>query len=131
MNVCFLGPKPCKMPYSKMTIDEIYEHIAYDANLSITYNKHVVFAEEIAIVEFYWYLINWSRKFLAGDMIPFVYSSVEHIEPILIFSFLRNDDWEISSIWRKCAKPALIKTQTLRYEVSKLTSELISVLEIE
>ena len=129
INVNFLRQQPPKAAYSRMSIDEIYGYLSYEADLTIIYNNQVLFSEEVAIVEFYWNLVNWYRKYLTGNKEQFVYSTVEHIEPILVFSRQQNHNWIIDSIWRQCGKPALISEEILSSEVHKLLERMMLAIE--
>ena len=129
ININFSGQKPTKAPYSRMSIDEIYGYLLWEAELTVTYNNQIIFAEEVAIIEFYWYLANWYRRYLIGNADQFVYSTVEHTEPILVFSPQQNQYWKIDSVWKQCDKPALIKEEILHSEVHKLLERIT--LEIE
>lgn len=129
ININFSGQKPPKAPYSRMSIDEIYGYLLWEAELTVTYNNQIIFAEEVAIIEFYWYLANWYRRYLIGNADQFVYSTVEHTEPILVFSPQQNQYWKIDSVWKQCDKPALIKEEILHSEVHKLLERIT--IEIE
>ena len=129
ININFSGQKPPKAPYSRMSIDEIYGYLLWEAELTVIYNNQIIFAEEVAIIEFYWYLANWYRRYLIGNADQFVYSTVEHTEPILVFSPQQNQYWKIDSVWKQCDKPALIKEEILHSEVHKLLERIT--LEIE
>ena len=120
IHVKFLEQQIPKGAYSKMSIDEIYDYLSWDACLTITHNNQNLFLEEVPIIEFYWYLVNWYSRCLVGNKDQFVYSTIEHIEPILVFSPQQNHYWEIDSIWKQCDKAALIEEETLYFEVHKL-----------
>lgn len=129
ISVRFLGQYPPRAAYSKMSIDEIYDYLPWEADLTITYNNQIMFSEEIAIIEFYWYLANWYRKFLVEDKEPFVFATVEHLEPILVFSPQQNRYWTVDSTWRRCDEPALIKEDALYSEVRNLLEKIMSAIE--
>ena len=113
IDVKFLEEHPPKAAYSDMSIDEIYCCLSWEAALNITYNNKVLFSEEVAIVEFYWYLVKWYHKCIAGKREPFVYSSVEYTDPILVFLPQPSHCWKIDSIWRRCDTPILVKEEIL------------------
>lgn len=129
INVELAGQILPRADYSRMTIDEIYRHLSWEANLTITYGNQIFFREEVAIVEFYWYLSNWYREYLSGSCRPFVYSTVEYKEPILLFSYYDDKYWYIDSIWRQFEKAILIDNQVLYSEVSKLVEKLMLAIE--
>ena len=129
INVKFLGQQPPKAAYSKMSIDEIYGYLPWEADLTVACNNQILFTEEVAIIEFYWYLINWYRRYLTGNTDKFAYSTVEYTEPILVFSPRQNQYWEIDSIWKKCDKPVVIKEEMLCYEVRKLLEGIMAAIE--
>ena len=118
MRVNFLQHPP-KANYANMSIDQIYTYMFWEAELTILYDDYVIFSEVVAIVEYYWYLVNWYRKYLAGEKRPFTYCTVEHSVPILEFLPLGNDCWKIDSIWNKCNKSFWVKETALCSEVRK------------
>ena len=124
IDVDFLGQQPPKALYSKMSLDHIYSNLSWEADLTVTYNKQILFSEEVAIIEFYWYLYKWYNEFLLGNIDRFVYSTIEHTEPIVFFYPLGNQYWKIDSIWNRCGKPALIEEQTLCSEVHILLEKI-------
>jgi len=67
INIDFLGQQPPRAPYSRMSLDEIYGYLLWEADLTVTYNNQMLFSEEVAIIEFYWYLVNWYRRYLTGN----------------------------------------------------------------
>ena len=129
INFNFLGQQPPRAAYSRMTIDEIYGYLPWEADLTIVYNNQILFSEEVAIIEFYWYLVNWYRRYLTGNTDQFVYSTVEHTEPILVFSPQQNQYWEIDSVWKKSEQPVLINEEILHSEVHKLLKRIMGAIE--
>ena len=129
INLKFLGDQPPKAPYSRMPIDEIYDYLFWEADLSITYNNRIIFSEEVAIIEFYWYLLRWYRGYLAGNKEQFSYSTVEHTAPILVFSLKQNCYWEIDSVWKKCDKAVLVNEEMLCSEVHLFLERIMEVIE--
>ena len=128
INIKFLDSPP-KALYSRMSLDEIYGYLLWEADLTVTYNNQMLFSEEVAIIEFYWYLVNWYRRYIIGIADQFVYSTVEHSKPILVFSPRQNQYWEINSVWKQCDKSALVKEEILRSEVHKLLEEMMVAIE--
>lgn len=124
IDISFLAQQPPRASYSKMSLDQIYSNLSWEADLTVTYNKQILFSEEVAIIEFYWYLSKWYREYLSGHIDQFVYSTVEHTEPILLFSPRENQYWEIDSVWKQCGKPALIEEQAFCSEVHKLLEKI-------
>ena len=120
ISIGFLGQQPPRASYSKMSLDEVYGHLPWEADLTITYNNQILFSEEVAIIEFYWYLVKWYCRCHTGNASRFDYSTVEHTEPILVFSPQENQYREIDSIWKQCNKPALISEEMLLSEVHEL-----------
>ncbi|MBQ8741265.1 MAG: hypothetical protein IJY79_06925 [Clostridia bacterium] len=129
IDIDFLGQQPPRAPYSRMSLDEMYGYLIWEACLTVTYNNQILFSEEVAIIEFYWYLVNWYRRYLTGNAVQFVYSTVEHTEPILVFSPQQNQYWKIDSVWKQCDKPALIKEEILHSEVHKLLEGIMVAIE--
>ena len=125
ININFLGQQPPKAPYCKMSLDQIYSYLSWEADLTITYNNQILFSQEVAIIEFYWYLIKWYRRYLTGNTDQFVYTTVEYTEPILIFSPQQEQCWKIDSIWKRCDKPILINDKMFHFEVRKLLDKII------
>lgn len=121
------SPIPVKN-YSKMTIDEIYNYIAYDANFVISYNDSVFFSESIAIVEFYWFVCNWYNKIKAGMNIPFQYNTIEHKVPILIF-YSEGDNWKIDSIWKCEISPIRVNKIDFMCEIDRFINNMKLYLE--
>ncbi len=115
---------PPKAKYSIMSIDEIYEYISYEAALSIENKNQVFFCDDVAIVEFFWYFANWYKKIVEGNKTKFVYSTVENDTPILTFSPLHNNQWEIDSVWKKACNPIIINEEQLYTEVQNLIENL-------
>ena len=129
INIDFLGQRPPKAPYSRMSLDQIYMYLSWEAGLTVTYNNQILFSEDVAIIEFYWYLVRWYHRYLTGNTDRFVYSTVEHTEPILIFSPQENQYWKIDSVWKQCGQPALIEEKTFHSEVHKLLEEIMIAIE--
>ena len=42
ININFSGQKPPKAPYSRMSIDEIYGYLLWEAELTATYNNQII-----------------------------------------------------------------------------------------
>ena len=129
ININFLGKQPPRASYSRMSLDQIYSYLSWEADLTIIYNNQILFSEEVAVIEFYWYLVKWYHKYLTGNTEQFVYSTIEHPEPILIFSPQQNQYWKIDSIWKQYGKPALIKEKMFHSEVHKLLEEIMIAIE--
>lgn len=129
IKIKILGKHPPRAAYSRMSIDEIYGYLPWEADLTITYNNQILFSEEVAIIEFYWYLFNWYHRYLTGNKDQFVYSTVEYTEPILVFLPKQNHYWIIDSIWKQCDKPALIKEEMLFSEVRQLLERILLAIE--
>lgn len=131
IKINFLGDKPPKAAYYRMSIDEIYDYLFWEANLTITYNNRIIFSEDVAIIEFYWYLLRWYRGYLAGNKEQFSYCTVEYTVPILGFALKKSGYWEIDSVWNQCDKPALIKEEILCSEVQLFLVKIMEVIEKE
>ena len=129
IKIDFLECQPTKASYSKMSLDQIYSFLSWETNLIVAYNNQVLFSEEVAIIEFYWYLAKWYRRYLAGNIEPFIYSTVEHTDPILVFLPQQNRYWKVDSVWKRYDKSTLIKEQELCSEVHKLLEEIKVVIE--
>lgn len=129
ITVDFRGHLPNKKHYSKMAIDQIYEYLSCEARLIITYEDKIIFSEEVAIIEFYWYLLNWYNQFKGGRKIPFKYTTVEYVAPILVFSVHGVNCWEIDSIWKCCDEPIIIDNMVFFREIDKLIGVLYTTLE--
>ena len=126
----FLGQQPPRAAYSRMPIDEIYDYLSWEADLTIIHENQILFSEEVAIIEFYWYLYSWYHRYLTGHNNQFVYPTVEHTEPILVFSPQPNHYWKIDSIWKRCDEPVLIKEEILHSEVHQLLERMMTTIEI-
>ena len=131
IDISFLAQQPPRASYSKMSLDQIYSNLSWEADLTVTYNNQILFSEEVAIIEFYWYLAKWYCEYLSKNIDQFVYCTVEHTEPILIFSPWKNKYWKIDSIWKRCDKPAIIEEQTFCSEVYKLLKKIKLAVEDE
>lgn len=110
--------------YTHMSIDDIYSYMFYEAELIIKNDDMIFFDEEIAVIEFYWYLVKWYSEYLKGSLKPFVYSTVEYVEPILVFSLQQNNLWKIDSIWKKCDDALIIESKIFNYEISELINKI-------
>lgn len=126
MNVKFLEGQSLLRTndYSRMSLDEIYSYMFYEAELIIKNDEMIFFDEEIAVIEFYWYLVKWYSEYLKGSIKPFVYSTVEYVEPILVFSLQQNNLWKIDSIWKKCDDALTIESKIFNYEISELINKI-------
>lgn len=100
-----------------LSIDEVYSYMKYEAELVIEYGGRVFFSEEVAIVEFYWYICRWYWAVSSGRKEDFLYSTVEHTKPILTFTSLDDKTWIIDSIWRK-SDPISVEKTNLFEQVS-------------
>ena len=118
-----------KNAYSKMTLDQIYDYMSYDANVVISYKNSVFFEEEVAIVELYWYLCHWYETYQSGMVIPFEFSTIEHTEPILVFSKSGDGHWIMDSIWKHLDDPICMEENDFIDEVKNFLENLCSALE--
>ena len=59
MNIRFLESNVQKACHSIKTIDDVYEYISIEGRLVIKQNEQIMFSEDIAAVEFYWYISKW------------------------------------------------------------------------
>ena len=120
---------PNKKQYSQLTIDQIYEYLSYEAKLTIACNNLIIFSEEVAIVEFFWYLSNWYKGFRAGNKDPFIYTTVEFTAPILEFSASEINCWRIDSIWKRCDEAVIVDDLAFSNEIDRLIRALKATLE--
>ncbi|MDP3487869.1 MAG: hypothetical protein Q8S19_08055 [Bacillota bacterium] len=68
--------------------------------LTIYGDSHVFFdVSDMNLLELAVHLHGWLYVHVASR--DFVYISIEHDEPILVFSHLNEERWVIDSIWRK------------------------------
>ena len=119
-----------KAPFSLMNIDEIYDYMYIEGHLNIALDKQVVFSEDIAVIEFYWYIVKWYRQNNLNQNTPFVYSTVEYTEPILTFSIFDNEHWQIRSPWLEVAVPVIVSNYELETQIKKIMCLLTDNLEI-
>ena len=70
-----------KAKFSSMKIDDIYEYLPIEGRLTIRKNKQTIFSEDIAVIEFYWYIFNWYKEEGIERKLPFIYTTVEYFEP--------------------------------------------------
>ena len=127
--VDFLNCNPGKKQYSKMTNDQIYEYLSYEARLTIFHDNQIIFSEEIAIIEFYQQLVIWHKGYKSGNRSSFLYTTVEHIAPILEFCAIDGSSWKIDSIWKRCYDPIIVDNLVFSNEIDALISFLNAVLE--
>ena len=129
INYSILSDIPPKKHYSEMSIDSVYQYISYEAQLEIMYDGEILFSEEISIIEFYWYLLNWYKNDYMGNRNPFTYTTVENTEPILTFEFQQDNSWKIDSIWKRCKNPAIVFETDFHTEISNLIIKMSSNIE--
>ena len=131
-HICQQQPIVNKRSYSKMTIDEIYEHInELDTWLSVIHDNTAVWCENVPIIEFYWYFVTWYRIYDGGTVIDFVYDTVDHWEPILTFKYDHLFDlWKIDSIWMCNNSPIIASKFDFDNAIKHLFKELSNMLEI-
>ncbi len=107
-----------------LSIKDVYNYMEFEATLIIEYNNSIFFSEEVAIVEFYWYISRWYKEISSGINKEFVYSTIEYTKPILTFSNLNDKVWVIDSLWRKSNPIAVDETvifEQVRNFISKVT----------
>ena len=122
-------PGAPKAQYSSMTIDEIYDHISIEGHLTVSLNEQIVFSEDIAAVEIYWYLAKWYRAGGIKRKVPFRYTTVEWVGPILTFSYCHGDHWRVDSPWIKGPASPVVEEYELESQVQKLIGHLAGVFE--
>ena len=113
-----------------VTIDDVYEYIFIEGHLEIIKNKQIVLSEDIAVVEFYWYISKWYSEGSIKQKLEFRYNTIEHIEPILLFSYYHDKLWKISSPWLKSATDIIVEEHVLESEVNRLICYLEKELEL-
>lgn len=128
MEIALNEPDIPKAHYASMRLDDIYPYLSVEGTLTVAHNDQIVFSEDIAAVEFYWYLANWYGAESIKRKIPFRYATIEYYEPILSFSYSREDQWNVESPWIK-GSPLLVPEDLLESQVQKLLSGLAAVLE--
>lgn len=107
-----------------LSIKDVYNYMEFEATLIIEYNNSIFFSEEVAIVEFYWYISRWYKEISSGINKEFVYSTIEYTKPILTFSNFNDKVWVIDSLWRKSNPIAVDETvifEQVRNFISKVT----------
>lgn len=119
-----------KARYSLMKIDDIYEYLSVEGNLTIIENKQLFFSEDIAVIEFYWYITKWYKADGIKQKNPFRYTTVEYIEPILTFSFDHGNLWIIDSPWKTSHTHLVVEEHTLESQVQKLIDSLAETIEL-
>lgn len=105
------------------SIDDVYNYMEYEAELIIEYGDRVFFCEEVAIVEFYWYISRWYNAVSSSEKANFAYSTVEHTKPILTFTRSGDKTWVIDSIWGK-GSPVVVGERDLFEQAAWLTETL-------
>ncbi len=120
MEIALLEPSVQKAHYSSMKIDDIYEYLSIEGHLTICQNKQIVFSEDIAAVEFYWYLLKWYRAEGISRKKSFRYTTVEYVEPILTFSYYHGNQWIVDSPWIKRPTSLVVQENVLKSQVQNL-----------
>ncbi len=128
MEIALNEPDIPKAHYASMRLDDIYPYLSVEGTLTVAYNDQIVFSEDIAAVEFYWYLANWYRAESIKRKIPFRYTTIEYFEPILSFSYSGENQWNVESPWIK-SSPLLVPEALLESQVQKLVSGLAAAFE--
>ena len=113
-----------------MTIDEIYNYISFDAQLTIIINNQKVFSEDIAVVEFYWFLSKWYNEYGIKKKESFKYNTVEYEETVLAFSNDYDNRWKISSPWIKSGMPCFVSEDELDYQIQDVINSIASEIEM-
>ena len=118
-----------KAKFSSMKIDDIYEYLPIEGRLTIRKNNQTIFSEDIAVIEFYWYIFNWYKEEGIERKLPFIYTTVEYFEPILEFTYCHEGYWRVHSPWIKSQTPIIVEEHTLSSQVRKLICYLSENLE--
>lgn len=130
MEIALLEPSVQKAHYSSMKIDDIYEYLSVEGRLTVRQNKHIYFSEDIAAVELYWYILNWYRADSIKRKLPFRYTTIEYVEPILTISFYHERYWKVDSPWIKSPTTLVVEEHVLESQVQKLICYLTENLEL-
>lgn len=120
MNIRFLESNVQKACHSIKTIDDVYEYISIEGRLVIKQNEQIMFSEDIAAVEFYWYISKWYNAGGIKQKSEFRYTTIEHVEPILFFTYDQDEQWRISSPRMKDAAEIVAEEHILDSQVKKL-----------
>lgn len=120
MTINLLGPKMQVINHTIITIDDVYQYLSVEGHLEISHNKQIVFSEDVAAVEFYWYIFKWYRVSSIEQKIPFSYNTIEHVEPILYFSHFHDQLWKVDSPWMKTTIPVIADEHALESQVYRL-----------
>lgn len=120
MDIELLGSNVQKACNSIKTIDDVYEQLSIEGHLEIIQNNQIVFSEDVAAVEFYWYISKWVSVGSINKKLEFRYTTIEHIEPILFFSYYHDKLWKISSPWIKSVTDIIVEEHVLESQVNKL-----------
>lgn len=120
MDIELLGANIQKVCRSIKTIDDVYEHLSIEGHLEIIQNNQIVLSEDIATVEFYWYISKWVSAGGIHKKLAFRYPTIEHPEPILYFSYDHDQLWKISSPWMKSTADVIVEEHVLESQVKKL-----------
>ena len=106
----------------------LHNCIDYSAYLLIKNNDNTFFYEGVAIVEFYWFLINWYNKYIIGDIERFEFNTIEWTSPMLTFSKIDNDLWEIDSEFANVEYPLIINSKEFDTAITLLIQKLTKLL---
>ena len=120
MDIKLPGANVQKACHSIRTIDDVYEYLSIEGHLEIIQDDQIVFSEEVAAVEFYWYISKWLSAGGIHQKLAFRYTTIEHVEPILYFSYDHDQLWKISSPWMKSAADVIVEEHVLASQVNKL-----------
>ena len=130
MEIVLLEFSVQKAHYSSMKIDDIYEYLSIEGHLTVRQNKHIFFSEDIAAVELYWYILKWYRAESIKRKLPFRYTTVEYVEPILTISYYNERHWKVDSPWIKSTTSLVVEERALESQVQKLICYLAENLEL-
>lgn len=130
MEIVLLEFSVQKAHYSSMKIDDIYEYLSIEGHLVVRQNKQIVFSEDVAAVELYWYISKWYRAESIKRKLSFRYTTVEYVEPILTFSYYHEKHWKVDSPWIKSTASLVVEERALESQVQKLICYLEENLEL-
>jgi len=117
-----------KVPKSALNEKSLALVCYIEGSLSIYQDSLLFFDEPMPLLELGAHLYRW--LFLHGATTKFTYLSMEHDEPILVFTQMNEKLWVIDSIWRKC-DPLHVTQQGLMSAIAQFLARLDRDLQAE
>ena len=130
LDIDLIEPNVQKAHYSSMNMDNILECLSTEGHLSIIQNGQIVFSEDVAVIELYWYISRWYKAGSIKQRLSFIYATIEYIEPILSFSYYKEGQWKVNSPWMKNGTSVIVEEHVLESQVQKIICFLANKLEL-